>query len=71
VVSEITLAARDARRTFEADLDRTVRELGGIAATALFRARERRAEGEAAVAAQVSRLDDLARRCREEPLVPA
>ncbi|HXJ80239.1 MAG TPA: dynamin family protein [Candidatus Methylomirabilis sp.] len=63
VASEIWQAAEDARRVFQYDLERSVQDAAQVAQTALNRAREQRARGEAAVAADLARLDDLLRRC--------
>ena len=71
VASEIWFAAEDARRVFQLDLERSVQELAQVAQTALDRARERRARGEAAVAERLSQLDDLVRRCDEAASVPS
>jgi len=63
VASEIWQAAEDARRVFQHDLERSVQDAAQVAQTALHRAREQRARGEAAVAADLARLDNLLRRC--------
>jgi hypothetical protein len=70
VASEIWIAAEDARRVFQHDLERSVQEVAHVAQTALNRAGERRAQGEAAVAARLSQLDDFIRRCDEAAPVP-
>jgi GTP-binding protein EngB required for normal cell division len=65
VTSAIALAAEDAKRGFETEIAEAVARLAEVVEGAVARARARRAEGAAAVAAQVARLDELLARCRE------
>lgn len=73
--SEIRITTEDARRVFEWEIEEANKRLGEAAFQALAAARRRRAEGEAAVADELARVNALLKQCETlqiaEPEAPA